>query len=765
MPPPRRGVRLPHARRRAASVEEMSTEEWLRARTDSELAELLTARPDVMLPAPPDLATLARRLDSSATVRRAVAGCDAFDLQILQAMWALGGPSGPADIAGFLGGPATATDVARALGRLHTVGLIRLTGPRYALGPTTGEALGRFPAGLGAATGLRDVPALLDGLGDAEKTLLQRLVPGPPIGSATPDSPQRPVIDSLVARGLLVGLPDGTVSLPREVALAMRGPQPLGPAHAVPPEFETARLSPGTVDGAAGGQALAAHDVAMRLLGLLGTDGAAALKSGGIGIVAVRQLAKQLDIPQAAVSLYLEVLHGLGMIAPALSRGRSTAVWLPTQSADAFLAGSQSGGWALMAATWLDLRRDPSRTGSRDAAGKTISALSVQGDWRRGPAERRRVLSALAGLEPDVSTAPASLVARLCFSAPMASPDALDQLVASVLADATELGVVAFDALSAPGRAILDGAIEDAGAALEHALPAPVETVMVQADMTLIAPGRLAPQLAAALAEIADVESAGGATVYRLSEASVRRALDAGATRTEIQRLLETHSSTPVPQSVTYLIDDVSRRHGVLRAGAVGSVVHSDDPSLVAQAVAAAGAAGIPLRILAPTVAASPVDVETLVEALRSAGLAPAAEDAHGDLIDLRPAPRRTRAATPSIGRFIAESPPSEQQLAAVIARMRAGDAVRMGRGTGATGSGDAGAGDGLDTRDIVAVLRDAAKARSAVWIGYADAEGGTSSRAVEPIVVSGGTMVAIDKLRNAPRTFVLSRISSAHPL
>jgi predicted DNA-binding transcriptional regulator YafY len=31
--------------------------------------------------------------------------------------------------------------------------------------------------------------------------------------------------------------------------------------------------------------------------------------------------------------------------------------------------------------------------------------------------------------------------------------------------------------------------------------------------------------------------------------------------------------------------------------------------------------------------------------------------------------------------------------------------------------------------------------------------------------VVSGGTMVAIDKLRNAPRTFVLSRISSAHLL
>ncbi|MEU8516335.1 helicase-associated domain-containing protein, partial [Kitasatospora sp. NPDC048722] len=31
---------------------------------------------------------------------------------------------------------------------------------------------------------------------------------------------------------------------------------------------------------------------------------------------------------------------------------------------------------------------------------------------------------------------------------------------------------------------------------------------------------------------------------------------------------LEQHSRTPVPQPLTYLIDDVARRHGVLRVGA-----------------------------------------------------------------------------------------------------------------------------------------------------------------------------------------------------
>ncbi|MEO7126908.1 MAG: helicase-associated domain-containing protein [Nakamurella sp.] len=734
-----------------------STEEWLRARADPELAELLSTRPDVLLPAPPDFATLARRLDSSTTVRRVVAGCNSFELQILQALWVLSDPATPADIAALLGGPATAVDVARTVGHLHTLGLIRLTGAHYVLGPTAGEALGRFPAGLGASSHMDadTVSNLLSSIDEIEKGLLQRLVPGPPIGSAPPDSPQRPMLVSLVARGLLVELPDGTVALPREVALALRGTQPLGPATPTPPAFSTTKHRTGTIDAASGGQALAARDTAVHLLNLLGTQGAPALKSGGIGVVAVRTLTKHLDAPIATVALYLELLHGLGMIAPAVNRGHATAIWLPTQAADTFITGAEQGGWALLAGTWLNLRRDPSKTGEHDATGKAVSALSVAADWRRGPAQRRQVLGQLSELAADTSTDPASIVARLHFSTPMANVDALNRLTSTVLAEATELGVVAFNALSTPGRSVLDGDIEGAAEALERTLPKPVETVLVQADMTIIAPGRLTPNLAAALAEVADVESSGSATVYRISEGSVRRALDAGATRTELQQLLETHSSTKIPQSVTYLIDDVARRHGVIRAGSVASVVHSDDPALIAQAVAAAGASGIPLRTLAPTVAVSSVDLETLVEALRSAGLAPAAEDAHGDVIDLRPAPRRTRAAMPAMSRYIEQTPPTEQQLAAVIARMRANYRAGAANSAGASG---------VDARDIVALLREAAAARSAVWIGYADAEGGTSSRPVEPIVVSGGTMVAFDKLRNAPRTFVLSRISSAQP-
>src|SRR5438128_2697641 len=63
-----------------------SLTEWLRARTDAELAELLRRRPDLALPAPPDLATLAARLGIRTSVQRAVDGLNAFELYVLESL-------------------------------------------------------------------------------------------------------------------------------------------------------------------------------------------------------------------------------------------------------------------------------------------------------------------------------------------------------------------------------------------------------------------------------------------------------------------------------------------------------------------------------------------------------------------------------------------------------------------------------------------------------------------------------------------------------
>ncbi|WP_260471050.1 helicase-associated domain-containing protein, partial [Streptomyces sp. RP5T] len=91
-------------------------------------------------------------------------------------------------------------------------------------------------------------------------------------------------------------------------------------------------------------------------------------------------------------------------------------------------------------------------------------------------------------------------------------------------------------------------------------LPEPPDHVLLQADLTAVAPGPLQRSLAEVLDVLADVESKGGATVYRFTPGSVRRALDAGQSASDLHAFLAAHARTPVPQPLTYLIDDVARR-------------------------------------------------------------------------------------------------------------------------------------------------------------------------------------------------------------
>ena len=102
------------------------------------------------------------------------------------------------------------------------------------------------------------------------------------------------------------------------------------------------------------------------------------------------------------------------------------------------------------------------------------------------------------------------------------------------------------------GRALLRGAAEEEIIAA-LTLPDPVDHVLLQADLTAVAPGRLEGRLAAFLRLAADVESRGGATVYRFTPGSLRRPLDAGWDAQQVLDALDGASSTGVPQPLAYL--------------------------------------------------------------------------------------------------------------------------------------------------------------------------------------------------------------------
>lgn len=164
---------------------------WLRTRDDDQLAALLAARPDVARPAPSDVVALAGRLAVPVSVDRALDELDAGTLQVLDVVLLA-----PTD-------GVSPDEVVAALpdvpGAVLTAALTALTdrallwGDEVLRAPDPVRRAVRHPAGLGRrAVDLRvqlpaDLPAVLDGLDDDERQVLERLASDRPVGHL-PDS-------------------------------------------------------------------------------------------------------------------------------------------------------------------------------------------------------------------------------------------------------------------------------------------------------------------------------------------------------------------------------------------------------------------------------------------------------------------------------------------------------------------------------------------------------------------------------------------------
>ena len=279
------------------------------------------------------------------------------------------------------------------------------------------------------------------------------------------------------------------------------------------------------------------------------------------------------------------------------------------------------------------------------------------------------------------------------------------------------------------------------------ALPAPIDYFLVQADLTVVVPGPLQRELADELAAVATVESAGAAMVYRVSEGSIRHALDTGRTAGVLLSFFETHSKTPVPQGLTYLINDVARRHGQLRVGMASSFLRCDDPVLLAHAVASPALTDLEVRLLAPTVAISQAPIAEVLAALRAAGLAPAAENSSGAIVDLRR--RGSRVPMALVRRQARSQPrPSRETLATVVSVLRRVDAAPLGNVR-------------VDPGVAMALLAQAAVHGKDVLMGYVDAAGVATQRVVTPISVHGGHLMAFDPAQGRMREFAVHRVTS----
>ena len=116
-------------------------------------------------------------------------------------------------------------------------------------------------------------------------------------------------------------------------------------------------------------------------------------------------------------------------------------------------------------------------------------------------------------------------------------------------------------AWSAPMRAGADPAAHE----LTALLPAEVDRIFLQNDLTAISPGPLEPALDVRLRTMADRESAAQASSYRFTTESIARAVASGETEMSILEFLGGISLTGIPQPLQYLVAQTAQRHGLVR--------------------------------------------------------------------------------------------------------------------------------------------------------------------------------------------------------
>jgi hypothetical protein len=324
--------------------------------------------------------------------------------------------------------------------------------------------------------------------------------------------------------------------------------------------------------------------------------------------------------------------------------------------------------------------------------------------------------------------------------------------IAWTFTESAVLGVTALGGLASYARALLAG--DDPAEALASLLPDPVDHVLLQADLTAVAPGPLETALARRLGMVAEVESRGGATVYRFTPESVRQAMDLGWSAVELHEFVGSVSRTPVPQPLTYLIDDTARTFGVVRVGYAEAFVRADDENALTELLHHPAAGTLGLRRLAPTVLVSSTPLDVLLPRLREAGIAPVVEAADGTLHVARPDAQRAR--TPRRTPDGASAARDAARVAAVVTAVRAGDQAAASRPASATES--------LTPSGSLAALREAIDAGASVVIGYVDNHGTRTERVIDPISVDGGQLRARDHRADEMRLFAVHRISSIRP-
>ena len=727
-----------------------SFSDYLRSVDDAALLDLFTARPDLVTPVPPDIASLAVRACSAPSLARAIDSLNQWQFQVLEATASLNEPFLEKSVVTL-----TDKEAKGALEHLVRIGLVYPSDDGMRLPTQLRDVIGTEPAGLGPASMAKLKLSELDDAPADAKKVLERLIWGPPRGSVGDIKNPGPGVTWLLENKFLVPLDQRTVILPREVAIALRGGKVHKERFIKQPSLSGAKRDERQINLAAIANVSTVLRWVEELLNFWADEPADALRAGGLGVRDLKIISTHLGVDESCTAFVTELAY----LASLISIDADDRI-LPSNKFDIWLMQTPADRWQMLASQWLITSRVSGLVGRVEA--KNVAALGPELD--RVNAARVRALT-LELLRENQGIAPEwnSFKEVLSWRAPVRRNSSLQEELAEwTLREAEWLGITGQGALSKFGAQFLDG---DDLSSINEDLPKTVDHILIQSDNTAIAPGPLEHEISQALAMMAEIESRGGATVYRFTESTIRRALDHGKTGDEIKTFLTKTSKTPMPQPLEYLIADVAKKHGKLRVGNTSSFIRCEDTALISQIMNDKKLEILALRRIAPEVVICDLDATDAMRVLRECGYLPAGESANGMILT---GPKSNRALTkPRPPRVIGEVEiPDTESLKTAIRALRTGEksTYRQTR-LRQVASEALGQLPRTTANEIMDILNQFIIDEKTLSIGYADNNGGVTHRIIDPIRISAGALVARDHATGEVQSFRIPRITGVAPL
>ena len=731
-------------------MEMRSFSDYLRSVDDAALLNLFSARPDLVTPVPPDMASLAVRACSAPSLARAIDSLNQWQFQVLEAAASVNEPFLEKSVVAL-----TDKEAKNALDHLVTIGLVYPSEDGMRLPTQLRDVIGVEPAGLGPASMAKLKISDLDAAPADAKKVLDRLVWGPPRGSVGDIKNPGPGVTWLLDNKFLVPLDQRTVILPREVAIALRGGKIHKERFIKQPALSGAKRIESQVNLAAIANVSTVLRWVEELLNFWADEPADALRAGGLGVRDLKIISTHLGVDESCTAFVVELAY----LASLISFDADDRI-LPSNKFDIWLMQTPADRWQMLASQWLITSRVSGLVGRVEA--KNVAALGPELDRVNAARVRALTLQLLAeneGIAPDWN----SFKEVLSWRAPVRRNSSLQEELAEwTLREAEWLGITGQGALSKFGTQFLNG---DDLSSINEDLPKTVDHILIQSDNTAIAPGPLEHEISQALAMMAEIESRGGATVYRFTESTIRRALDHGKTGDEIKTFLSKTSKTPMPQPLEYLIADVAKKHGKLRVGNTSSFIRCEDTALISQIMNDKKLEILALRRIAPEVVICDMDATDAMRVLRECGYLPAGESANGMILT---GPKSNRALTkPRPPRIIGEVEiPDTESLKTAIRTLRTGEKstyrqTRL-RQVASEALGQLPRTTANETMDI---LNQFIVDEKTLSIGYADNNGGVTHRIIDPIRISAGALIARDHATGEVQSFRIPRITGVASL